>query len=142
MEELSKDLLLNAFEDQRVSIMDLTTKKMKKYKNDILQKLQMDRKKLKDYHKKLKNYMFCNDLRDIQIGHFIRWIPLKEPTQIKITNGAIVCDIKSINGKCYILCKNFMNRFFHFKYDENLIFKKLSHQEKIILKVLDFLESN
>ena len=116
MEELSKDLLLNAFEDQSVSIINLTTQKIKKYKNDILQKLQMDRTKLKTFHKKLKNYMFCNDLKDIQIGHYVRWIPLKNPENVSLTNGGIVCEIKSIQGECYILCKNFMNRFFHFKY--------------------------
>ena len=140
MEEISKDLLLNALDTQNPSIMELTTSKIKKYKNDILQQLQMKRGKLKSFHKKLKNYRYCNDLKDIQIGHYIRWIPLKDPNKICLTNGALVCDIKSIDGFCYVMCKTFRNRFFHFKFDECIIFKKLTNQERIILKVLDFLD--
>ena len=143
MDENYIENLLSALENERnSSIMDLTNSKIKCQKNNILQQLQLPREKLKIFHKKLKQYRYCSEFRDIQYGYYIRWISLKDPTHIKITNGAVVCDIKSINGECYILCKNFMNRFFHFKYDENLIFKKLSHQEKIILKVLDFLESH
>ena len=36
--------------------------------------------------------------------------------------------------------KNFKNRFFNIKFDEVIIFQKLSSQEQIILKVLDYLE--
>ena len=43
-------------------------------KNNILQKLQLDRETLKSFHKKLKGYRYCVDMADVQYGYYIRWI--------------------------------------------------------------------
>ena len=90
---------------------------------------------------KLSNYRYCNDLKDIQYGFYIRWIPLKNPEKIYITNGGHICDIKIINNEIHIVCKNNMNNFFQIKFDECLLFQKISPQENVILNVLDYLES-
>lgn len=133
--------LLTALENQENNtIINLTSNKIKQQKNDILQKLQLPRDKLKEFHKKLKQYRYCEDLDDIQYGGFIRWIPLKNPNNIKITNGGIICDIKNYNNKPLFLLKNNMNRFFQINFDECLVFQKLSRQENIILAILDYID--
>lgn len=133
--------LLTALDDQENNtIINLTSNKIKQQKNDILQKLQLPREKLKEFHKKLKQYRYCEDLDDIQYGGFIRWIPLKNPNNIKLTNGGIICDIKNSNGKPLFLLKNNMNRFFQINFDECLVFQKLSRQENIILAILDYID--
>ena len=133
--------LLTALENQENNtIINLTSNKIKQQKNDILQKLQLPRDKLKEFHKKLKQYRYCEDLDDIQYGGFIRWIPLKNPNNIKITNGGIICDIKNYNNKSLFLLKNNMNRFFQINFDECLVFQKLSRQENIILAILDYID--
>ena len=132
---------LDALENENnSSIIDLNSSKIKQYKNDILQQLQLDRNLLKEFHKKLKNYRYVTDLKDLQEGFFIRWIPLKDPENIKLTNGGIVCDVKLLNDALTVLCKNANNWFFQFKFDEVIIFQKLSNQEQIILGILDYLE--
>lgn len=133
--------LLTALDDQENNtIINLTSNKIKQQKNDILQKLQLPREKLKEFHKKLKQYRYCEDLDDIQYGGFIRWIPLKNPNNIKLTNGGIICDIKNSNNKPLFLLKNNMNRFFQINFDECLVFQKLSRQENIILAILDYID--
>ena len=122
------------------SIMDLTSSKIKKIKNDILQQLQLKGKDLKEMHKKLKTYRYCTDLKDLQEGFFIRWIPLNNPEKISLTKGGIVCEVKLVKDELYILCKNFMDNFFQIKFDEVIIFQKLSNQEQIILSILDYIE--
>ena len=122
------------------SIMDLTSSKIKKIKNDILQQLQLKGKDLKEMHKKLKAYRYCTDLKDLQEGFFIRWIPLNNPEKITLTKGGIVCEVKLVKDELYILCKNFMDNFFQIKFDEVIIFQKLSNQEQIILTILDYIE--
>ncbi len=122
------------------SIIDLTSAKIKKIKNDILQQLQLKSKDLKEMHKKLKDYRYCTDLKDLQEGFFIRWIPLANPEKLKLTKGGIVCEVKLVQGQLYILCKNFLNIFFQIKFDEVIIFQKMSNQEKIILSILDYIE--
>ena len=64
---------------------------------------------------------------------------MKNPEdEIKLTNGALLCDIK-IEDNILLLCKNNMNRIFNVNMSENLIFQKLTDQEKIILYAIDCL---
>ena len=138
---MDENFFLNALENEtNASIVELTTSKIKSQKNDILQKLRLPRLKLKSFHKKLKDYRYCSDLKDIQYGHYIRWISLKNPDYINITNGGLLCDIQIINNELHVRCKNNINRMMQFKFDENIIFQKLSPQEKVILNVLDYLD--
>jgi hypothetical protein len=78
-------------------------------------------------------------LDDLRFGSYVRWISLKNPAVIKLTNGGIVCDIKEVNGDIHIKCKNKMNMLFQVKMSEILLFQKLSEQEEVILKALKYL---
>ena len=141
MSEEVTELLDALDKDTNSSVIDLTNSKIKQIKNDVLQQLQLKGPKLKEMHKKLKHYRYCTDLRDLQYGFYIRWIPLKNPEKIYLTNGGLVCDVKLVKGELHVLCKNGYNRFFQFKFDEVIIFQKISDQEKIILGILDYLEN-
>ena len=137
---LDMDSLLHALDNENnSSIGDLTTEKIQTYKNNALQQLQLPREILKQYHKKLKNYRLVEDLPDVQYGHYIRWISLKDPNNIKLTNGGIICDIRVFNQQVHIRCKNNLNRIMQIILDECLVFQKLSDQERVILDVLDYL---
>ena len=141
MSDLDVYKLLNALENEtNTSIMNLTMSKIKDIKNNILQSLQLERKLLKSLHKKLKSYRYCSDQSDLQYGFYIRWIPLKNHDNIKLTNGGIIIDIDIINDCIQLRVKNNQNRIFQIKFDEVIIFQKISSQEKVILGVLDYLE--
>ena len=75
------------------SIMQTTHSDIKKKKNDILQKLQLKGTVLKTMHATLIGYKYIEDIGDLQIGRYIRWISLKYPDRISLTNGAYVCNI-------------------------------------------------
>jgi hypothetical protein len=140
MSEQDVDLLIDALEnEENSSIIELNSQKIKTLKNNILQKLQLDRDKLKLYHKKLKKYRYCSDLSDLQFGNYIRWISVKDPENIFLTNGAFFTDYIFENNMVYIVCKNSRNRIFNVKFDEIIIFQKLNNQENVILSVLDYL---
>lgn len=133
--------LLSALENEdNSSLLELDLKKISAIKNDILQKLNMSREILKDFNKKLKKYRYVEDLSEIKFGSYIRWIPLKDPTNIKLTNGGFICDVKVLDAGIHILCRNGFNRIFQLSMDENLIFQKLNDEEMILLKTLDHLE--
>ena len=141
MDNNQVDDLLDALEnDSNSSIINLTSRKIKEHKNNVLQQIQLPREKLKLYHKKLKDYRYCTDLKDIQYGFYIRWIPLKDPENMNLTNGAIICDVKLVNVQLHVLCKN-RGRMMQIKFDEVLIFQKLSDQERVILSILDYLDN-
>jgi hypothetical protein len=139
MNESNSDYLLKSLDNENNSSMNnLSSKKIKSMKNDYLQQLQLSREKLKEYHTKLKEYRYVDDLSDIQYGRYIRWINLKDPTKISLTQGGIIIDIKICQGGIQIVCKNFRNKKFQIKIDECFIFQKLTDQEKIILSALDY----
>ena len=134
------NLLLALENESNSSIMNLTSSKIKTIKNNMLQKLAMERDELKIMHKKLKGYRYCSDMQDVQYGYYIRWIPLKNPDNIKLTNGGIIIDIDIIKDCVQLRIKNNMNRIFQIKLDECYIFQKITPQEKVILGVLDYLD--
>ena len=140
MTEIDQNTLFQALENaSNDSIMKLTSSKIKKYKNDILQQLQLDRETLKNLHKKLKYYRYVADLSDLKEGHYIRWISLNKPDDIKLTVGAFFIDSEFTNGCVQLICKN-GRRKIKVKYDEILIFQKITNQEAVILSVLDYLD--
>lgn len=133
--------LLFALENEsNNSIMNLTSGKIKTIKNNMLQRLGIERQELKKLHQKLKNYRYCSDMNDVQYGYYIRWISLKNLEDLKLTNGGIIIDIDIINDCVQIKVKNNMNRIFQIKLDECYIFQKITPQEKVILGILDYLD--
>ena len=138
--KLDVEKLLTALDNENnSSIGDLTTAKIKTYKNNALQKLQLPRDELKKLHKKLENYRLIEEMEDLQYGHHIRWIRLTTPEKIFLTNGGIVCDIQVINEEAHVRCFNRYKKLMQIKLDECYIFQKLSDQEQVILNVLDYL---
>ena len=134
--------LLHALNNEsNTTIINLTSSKIKEHKNNILQKIQLERMVLKSMHKKLAEYRYCTDMSDLQDGYYIRWISLKDPTNMYLTNGGLLCDMKVVNDQVHIICKNNRNRIIQFKFDEAVIFQKISPQEKVILSVLDYLQT-
>lgn len=141
MDKLDLNNLLNALENEtNASIINMTTRKIKDIKNNILQRLQLERNQLKEFHKKLKNYRYCSDMADLQYGYYIRWIPLKNPDKLYLTTGGLLVDVDIINNCVQLKVKNNRNRIFQIKFDECEIFQKISHQERVILGVLDYID--
>jgi len=137
----SMEDLLNALEnDGNSSIMKLNNSKIKTIKNNILQNLQLSGETIKVYHKKLKNYRYCDEIPDIQIGYYCRWISLKNPEKLHLTNGGIIVDVLMFPDGLQIVCKNNRNMMMQIKFNEIAMFQKLSAQEKVILSVLDYLD--
>ena len=117
----------------------MTSELIKERKETILNELPITKKELGNLTKKLKGYRYVDELQELHIGCYIRWIKLNNPKdEIKLTNGALLCDIK-IEDNILLVCKNNMNRIFNVNMSENLIFQKLTDQEKIILYAIDCL---
>lgn len=133
--------LLQALDNNKnENIIDLDNIIIAKRKNDILQQLGLSRTELIILQKKLKKYRYIDGLKDLQFGNYIRWINLKNPEIIKLTNGGIICDIKELNNDIHIYCKNNINRIFQIKLSEVIIFQKLNNQENVILQAIKYLE--
>ena len=140
MSKFTRDEIESALENERNSkIMELDSSKIAQEKNDILQKLQLPRDKLKYFTQTLRNYRYIDDINDIIVGNYIRWINLGDPEHIKLTNGAFASDFKETPETIYIVCKNAYGRFFNVDLHKCLIFQKLNGQEETLLAVINYL---
>jgi hypothetical protein len=144
MSELdNKQNLINALDNENnASIMKYNIRMIKSIKNDYLQKLLLPKTILKDFHNKLEDYRYVDDLSDIHYGRYIRWINLKDPEKIVLTRGGIIIDIKILSNGIHLVCKNQKNNRFQIKIDECYIFQKITEQEKILLSVLDYIQTD
>lgn len=133
------DKLLKALDkESNEGIINMTNAKIKQMNSSVLSELQLS----KDYHmeimNKLNGYRYVDEMTDLHVGSYIRWIPLTNPSEIRLKQGSILCDIKITDDGLALVCKGY-NRYFQIKFDENLIFQRLSEQEQVLLSALDHL---
>ena len=134
------NLLLNALDNENnENIMKLTSKEINDTKIRVLSELYLDKEIAINILTELKEYIYIDEIPEIKYGSFIRWIPLSNPDNIKLTKGAIVCDLILSKSGMSIKCKNYKNKFFVINMDKCLIFKKLTNQEKILISVSNYL---
>jgi hypothetical protein len=128
--------------ENNVSIMSLTTQKISEYKNNVLQKLNQPKNKLKEFNKKLKGYRYIDELQHLKYGSYIKWINLIDPEKIKLTHGGVLVEVLLNNNGINLIIKLFNNIRIQIDFDKCLIFQKITNQEKIILSALDYLNKD
>ena len=135
---LDLDNLEHALENDNHTIMNTTYGNIKKDKNDILQKLNLKREKLKELHEKLKEYRYIDELSDIVIGNYCRWIDLNDDNLELKKGGFLSCINISDNGP-YVCIKTF-NKCLSIKVNEVILFQKFNNQEKVLIQVMKYIE--
>jgi len=134
--------LMNALDDDdNECLMNLDTRTIKAAKNDMLQRLNLPREQLKKLHRQLEDYRYVDEMNELKYGAYIRWIPLRDPNKIKLTNGGIICDILVKDSGIHVVCRNNMHRMFQIKLVESMVFQKFSDQERVLLSVMDYLNT-
>jgi hypothetical protein len=131
----------------------LQNKSMKIITNEIyetIQKLRLSQKTRYEYCQKLVGYRLVDDVHELHIGKHVRWIRENPQGQGQgqrqaqgqvLTNGGIVTTIKFLDNGTQILCKSSGNRFIQFKFDECIIFQKMTLEEQLIVMAYDYIHS-
>lgn len=122
------------------SIIYTNISEIKKIKNDTLQQIGLNRDNLKDFNKKLKNYRYIDNINDLTCGNYIRTINLEKIDKIKLNNSVIICEIDSGENGSLLKVRTFNNNYFILYFEKNLIFQKITDQETLILKAINYLE--
>ena len=112
--------LLKALDNENnKNIINLSSEKIENDKNDIIEQLFLSNQIKKEMKTKLKEYIYIDDLSNIKIGSYIRWINLQNPNSIKLTNGGLICDIKYLDNGCHVVCKNNLNKMMQINMESN-----------------------
>jgi len=133
------DKLLETIENDKNDYLE--NKSMKTITNEIyetLNKLQMPQKKRFEYCQKLVGYRLVDDVHELHKGKHIRWIRESSPN-MALTNGGIVMDIKFLDNGTQVLCMSAGIRFIQFKFDECIIFQKMTLEEQLIMMAYEHL---
>ena len=135
------ELLEKALEnDSNLSIVNTNIQTIKTKKNDILQQLGIkNRDNLKEYHSKLKNYRYIENIKELRDGGIIRWININKLDDIHLSGTAILCDIKILDKGIALVIRRFGNRYLTIYLNENLVFQYINDEENILLKAIDYL---
>jgi hypothetical protein len=142
---LDVDKLLEVAEDEKNDYLE--NKTMKDIVNDVYQALDtlpFNKTKIQEIQKKLSEYRYVERICDLHKGKHIRWIRIDgfktRPAEYYLTNGAVVVDIIFTDTGTNVMCRNYVNTFIQIKFDDCLIFQKLSTDEELILMAYELIK--
>ena len=139
---MDTDKLIKALdEDNNEILLNYTNKKIKEMNLRILKELELPKDILLTYMKQLDGYMYIDEISQLRMGAFVRWIPISDFTsnEFPLNRGALVCDVKMTDQGVNVVLKSFTHTYFQIPFDENLLFQKLSDQQRVLLSALDAL---
>ena len=131
------EIVKAAENDKNSHILNLTTTKIYNMKMNILNELKLSKIEKIEIMKKIKNYRYVDQMNEFKQGGYIRWIDIRNPEELILSNTAIFTDFRINDDGISIVYNNFSKKKYEFKMEEAIIFQKLSSQEEILLKVMD-----
>ena len=87
--------LSHALDNQKNEIfLNLTTEKIHQMTMKIINELYLPKDIGLSWMKKLLEYRYVDEIKDLNYGSYIRWINIKDPSKMTISRGATIFDIK------------------------------------------------
>jgi len=90
--------------------------------------LDIPEEKKQEICKRLIGYRWVDRLCDLRSGRLVRWIK-----KDCLTNGGLLMNVKIENTGVILLCKNNVGRFFSIKWDDTIVFQKITMEEQLVL---------
>jgi hypothetical protein len=133
------NLLMKSLENEKnENIFNYTTEKLNKLNTEILKTIDIDESLMDEYIKKLKYYIYLDEIHCLKEGSYLKWINITSE-HLNLSKGGIFCKIKIVDSGIILICKGLTNRFFQLKFDDYLIFQRITKQEEVLLHALDIL---
>jgi hypothetical protein len=86
---------------------------------------------------KLVGYRYVERVCEIRQGIYIRWI---NPIKRKLENGGVVISVKICDEGVQVICKTAFGLHISFKFDECIVFQKLTTEEQLILMSYEYIQ--
>ena len=136
LSDIDIDQLLLSIDDNKNNYLeDKTMESINKEIFDSINELDLSLEKKATYCEKLIGYRLVENLNELHKGKHVRWI---RKTKKDLTNGGIIVNIKFLDSGTQILCKNSMNRFIQYKYDECITFQKMNEAEQLVIMAYEY----
>jgi len=86
---------------------------------------------------KLIGYRYVSLVCEIRQGVYIRWIGNRRE---KLEVGGTVISVKICDEGVQVICKNAIGRHISFRFDECVVFQKLTTEEQLILMAYEYIQ--
>ena len=137
---INVDSLLSSIEDSKNDYLEnKTTEIINKDIFDSVNAFPISLETKESYCDKLIGYRLVLELNELHKGKHIRWI---RKNNSKLTNGGIIVDIKFLDEGVHILCMGNGKRFVQIKFDDCVIYQKMSEAEQLIVMAYEYVDSN
>jgi hypothetical protein len=118
-------LLENIDDEQSSYLASLEPEQLRTERLNSLKSLELTEEELMEWMIKLERYRFVDELQKLQMGHYIRWVPLQRIEQgykPYLTRGGFICGIyiEDTGIEIEVVCHRRRVNYFHF--DNALIF--------------------
>jgi len=95
---------------------------------DVINPLEISEDNKHDICQRLIGYRWVDRLCDLRSGRLVRWVK-----KDRLTNGGLLMNVKIENTGVILLCKNNVGRFFCVKWDDTIVFQRLTMEEQLVL---------
>lgn len=141
---LDVNAILNAMNKrENHTIANLTLKKIAQRRREILSSLNLSTDKMEDFDRRLQMYRVIEDPQDLKHTQLLRWIPLRSlENKPYLTIGGTLFNVKvqPDDGLHQIIIRNVKRFVYQIKFELNVIFQRLSREELLILRAVEYVE--
>lgn len=138
MELIQTDDFVSAYDkDNNQYLQDKTNKIIQQ---EIIESLKHLVEENESYLTKLSGYRFVDEIDQLHIGKFTRWIP-KYEDETRLVVGGFVTNLDYTDNGMLLTVKTWQNQILKVVFDQCLLYQKLSPDEKLVLLAADYLNS-
>lgn len=127
------------------TIANMTVNKIAARRHEILSSLNLPPEKMEEFERKLHMYRVIENPYELKHNQLIRWIPLRSlETRPYVTLGGCLFKIKyNDEESIHVVTMRNVKRFvFNIKFELNVVFQRLSQEELLILRAVEYIESD
>lgn len=133
MDALKTDDFVSAYDNDKNQYLENKTNKI--IRQEIIESLGNE-----SLATKLSGYRFVDEVDQLHIGKFTRWIPRYE-SNAKLAVGGFVTNVDYTDNGILLTVKTWQNQVMKVVFDQCLLYQKLSPDEKLVLLAADYLNS-
>ena len=126
--------------NENSTIANMTFKKIAERRLEILSNLDLETVKFEEFSRKLALYRVIETPQELRQGQLVRWIPLKSLPKPYLTLGGTIFGIRqNLEDRLHqVTIRHVKGLVFQIKFEVNVVFQRLSKDEMLILRAVEY----
>ena len=143
--QLDVNAILSAMtKSENKTIVNMTLPKIAARRQEVLSSMNLTPEKMAEFERKLQMYRVVETPDELKYNQLIRWIPLRSlETRPYVTIGGCLFRVKYNEGEALhiVTIRNVKKFVFNIKFELTAVFQRLSEEELLILRAVEYVES-